>query len=208
MFFYPLRNSPINTPSISPTGLECGNCLVQWIYVAGNNWGKCDDGTERVGCGPQEQFRACADISIGKGAASPPLRPMRPATKPTKGSYITKVPVTRPEESEEGVSDTSSRYVGVLIAFITLLFVLCCMLAVYFYHYHGERIKNMLRWSRDKSESTTNSTTTLHCDSNYSMNLNLSAPVPPPRTKRLSSHLPEISAADSNVLSGAEKGQF
>lgn len=161
-----------------------------------------------VGCGPQEQFRACADISIGMGAASPPLRPMRPVTKPTKGSYITKVPVTQPDSTEE-VSDTSSRYVGMLIAFLTLLFVLCCMVVLYFYHYHGERIKNMLRWSRDKSDvSTTNSTTTLHCDSNYSMNLNLSAPVPPPRTKRLSSHLPEISASDANVLSGAEKGQF
>lgn len=183
---------------------------MQWIYVAGNNWGKCDDGTERVGCGPQEQFRACSDVSIGKGAASPPLRPMRPVTKPTKGSYITKVPVTQPDEDATGeeISDTSSRYIGVLIAFITLLFVVCCMVVLYVYHYHGERIKNMLRWRRDKSDSTTNSTTTLHCDSNYSMNLNLSAPVPPPRTKRLSSNLPEINAADANVLSGVEKGKF
>lgn len=177
--------------------------------MAGNNWGKCDDGTEKVGCGPQEQFRACSDVSIGKGAASPPLRPMRPVTKPTKGSYITKVPITPPEdESEEELTDTSSRYIGLLIAFFTLLFVVCCMVVLYFYHYHGERIKNMLRWRRDKSDSTTNSTTTLHCDSNYSMNLNLSAPVPPPRTKRLSSTVPEIHPCDSNVLSGAEKGQY
>lgn len=180
--------------------------------MAGNNWGKCDDGTERVGCGPQEQFRACADVSIGKGAASPPLRPMRPVTKPTKGSYVTKVSVTQPESDEDTIeeefSDTSSRYIGLVIALITLLFVLCCMVGLYFYYYHGERIKNMLQWRREKSVSTTNSTTTLHCDSNYSMNLNLSAPVPPPRTKRLSSNLPEINASDANVLSGAEKGQF
>ena len=207
----PLEISLYLCPPSLP-GLECGNCLLQWIYVAGNNWGKCDDGTERVGCGPQEQFRACADISIGKGAASPPLRPMRPVTKPTKGSYITKVPVTKPDEddyaTEEGVSDTSSRYTGLLIALITLLFVVCCLVALYLYHYHGERIKKLLRWPREKPTSTTNSTTTLHCDSNYSMNLNLSAPVPPPRTKRLSNQLPEISAADANVLSGAEKGQY
>merc|ERR1712098_674476 len=33
-------------------------------YVAANNWGVCEDGTGKVGCGPQEEFRACSDISI------------------------------------------------------------------------------------------------------------------------------------------------
>lgn len=46
-------------------GLECGNCVIQWRYIAGNNWGMCPDGTGAVGCGPQEEFRACSDISIG-----------------------------------------------------------------------------------------------------------------------------------------------
>lgn len=45
---------------------ECGNCVIQWRYIAGNNWGMCDDGTGAVGCGPQEEFRACSDVSIGK----------------------------------------------------------------------------------------------------------------------------------------------
>ena len=30
----------------------------------GNNWGKCDDGSGAVGCGPQETFRDCADVEI------------------------------------------------------------------------------------------------------------------------------------------------
>ena len=30
----------------------------------GNNWGKCDDGSGAVGCGPQETFRGCADVEI------------------------------------------------------------------------------------------------------------------------------------------------
>lgn len=47
-------------------GLECGNCVLQWRYIAGNNWGMCGDGTGAVGCGPQEEFRACSDVSIGK----------------------------------------------------------------------------------------------------------------------------------------------
>ena len=26
--------------------------------------GRCKNGTEAVGCGPQEEFRACADVTI------------------------------------------------------------------------------------------------------------------------------------------------
>lgn len=62
--------------------------MLQWRYIAGNNWGMCEDGMEEltftylaqsllskcvcsitgtgaVGCGPQEEFRACSDVSIG-----------------------------------------------------------------------------------------------------------------------------------------------
>ena len=45
-----------------PAGLECAHCVLQWRYVGGNNWGVCPDGEGRVGCGLQEEFRACADI--------------------------------------------------------------------------------------------------------------------------------------------------
>lgn len=31
---------------------------------AGNMWGKCDNGTEGLGCGRPETFRNCADIQI------------------------------------------------------------------------------------------------------------------------------------------------
>lgn len=46
-------------------GVEGGNCVLQWRYVAGNNWGVCSNGKGALGCGPQEEFRACADITIG-----------------------------------------------------------------------------------------------------------------------------------------------
>ncbi|XP_047478849.1 uncharacterized protein LOC125031896 [Penaeus chinensis] len=42
-----------------PPGLTCTQCVMQWRYVAGNNYGDCGDGTGAVGCGPQEEFRAC-----------------------------------------------------------------------------------------------------------------------------------------------------
>ncbi|KAI9553904.1 hypothetical protein GHT06_019174 [Daphnia sinensis] len=48
-----------------PPGLTCNNCVLQWRYTAGNNWGICEDGTGAVGCGDyQETFVNCADIAI------------------------------------------------------------------------------------------------------------------------------------------------
>ncbi|XP_017883005.2 uncharacterized protein LOC108626699 [Ceratina calcarata] len=42
----------------------CDHCVFRWTYRAANNWGQCDDGTSDLGCGPQETFKNCADISI------------------------------------------------------------------------------------------------------------------------------------------------
>ncbi|KAF8764488.1 hypothetical protein HNY73_022554 [Argiope bruennichi] len=48
-----------------PQHLTCSQCVFQWTYTAANNWGRCDNGTSKVGCGPQETFRGCADVAIG-----------------------------------------------------------------------------------------------------------------------------------------------
>lgn len=51
-----------------PEGLRnCPACILRWNYRAGNNWGICSNGTVGVGCGHQELYRNCADISIGYG---------------------------------------------------------------------------------------------------------------------------------------------
>ncbi|KAH6926995.1 hypothetical protein HPB50_024974 [Hyalomma asiaticum] len=47
-----------------PEDMTCSQCVLQWSYTAGNNWGKCANGSSAVGCGPQETFRGCADIAI------------------------------------------------------------------------------------------------------------------------------------------------
>nr|CAD7460233.1 unnamed protein product [Timema tahoe] len=47
-----------------PSSLTCDQCVLQWTWTVGNNWGTCDDGTEGDGCGPQETFRTCSDIAI------------------------------------------------------------------------------------------------------------------------------------------------
>ncbi|XP_044264652.1 uncharacterized protein LOC123011330 [Tribolium madens] len=54
----------INTQIQLPSGLKCDRCVLRWHYQAGNNWGQCEDGSYNQGCGPQETFRSCADITI------------------------------------------------------------------------------------------------------------------------------------------------
>lgn len=60
-----------------PQGLQCQQCILQWTYVAGNNWGTNADGHTCIGCGAQEHFRACSDISIGEnhGVYTPTMNP-------------------------------------------------------------------------------------------------------------------------------------
>ncbi|QQP41932.1 Uncharacterized protein FKW44_016446, partial [Caligus rogercresseyi] len=38
-----------------PSDLTCTQCILQWKYIAGNNWGLCANGSGAVGCGPQEE---------------------------------------------------------------------------------------------------------------------------------------------------------
>nr|QSC42439.1 lytic polysaccharide monooxygenase D [Coptotermes gestroi] len=44
--------------------IKCEQCVLQWTYITGNSWGYCGDGTGALGCGPQETFRGCSDISL------------------------------------------------------------------------------------------------------------------------------------------------
>lgn len=44
--------------------IKCNRAVLQWTYVAGNNWGYCEDGSGKLGCGPQEHFRTCSDIQL------------------------------------------------------------------------------------------------------------------------------------------------
>merc|ERR1711972_16049 len=53
-----------NSTVILPADMTCSQCILQWTYTAGNDWGTCENGTSSLGCGPQETFRACSDIAI------------------------------------------------------------------------------------------------------------------------------------------------
>lgn len=160
-----------------PEGLECAHCVLQWRYIAGNNWGTCADGTGAVGCGPQEEFRACADIAIGSKFTTTTKRP-RPTYVPPNRT-TTALPVPIPEES------TGSAWYGLLIALLALFIAVGVLAGIYLYYYRGGmRIKNLLK-----------------------LKMPPPAPVPPPRHKKMSlsrENPPEISAPKIISDSGFE----
>lgn len=81
--------------------LECEHCVLQWKYVTGNIHGICDDGTRALGCGPQEEFRACSDIAIGLGSVA-----TTPTQKPVKiRPRARKPPTEAPNENENKIDN-------------------------------------------------------------------------------------------------------
>lgn len=154
-------------------------------------------------------------ISTGEGDAAPPLRPIRPGTKPTKQtSRITdgtkSTPATDVETFEVPVYDPSSRYLGaVVIILSTLLVVLCLLFAIYLYYYHGSRVKHFMHWNQQTHHKSP--------PSPMSGGLSISSkpvsmiqpnypppefdpPVPPPRTKRLSQTLSDVTSFDPSIM--------
>ncbi|XP_064596569.1 uncharacterized protein LOC135463183 [Liolophura sinensis] len=47
-----------------PTTLVCSQCVLQWKYHTGKDWGCEPTGKCGLGLGPQEEFYTCADIAI------------------------------------------------------------------------------------------------------------------------------------------------
>ncbi|KAM3963926.1 uncharacterized protein ACR2FA_001959 [Aphomia sociella] len=135
--FYPKDGNRIYEMKYKlPDDLECSHCVMQWRYIAGNNWGNCENGTEAVGCGPQEEFRACADIAIGEKFATTTRRP-RPSYVPPSRKPPT---VPTPEES------SGNAWYGVVIAIVALFIAVAVLAGIYLYYYRGGmRIKNLLK---------------------------------------------------------------
>ena len=63
---------------VLPVNMTCSQCVLQYTYTSGNNWGSGAQSAEvasedclsslqgKLGCGSQETFRGCADICIGE----------------------------------------------------------------------------------------------------------------------------------------------
>ncbi|XP_028138706.2 uncharacterized protein LOC114333082 isoform X1 [Diabrotica virgifera virgifera] len=148
---------------------SCEHCVLQWRYIAGNNWGVCTNGTGAVGCGPQEEFRACADITIA-GKAEEPLvpeieEPSTTTTQATPSSTIFVPTLPTPEESYNPLS-------ALLISFVSFLIAFSILFLIYLHFYHiGSQIKNWIKRPKEKASLTEIP----------------QAPRPPPRTKRATS---------------------
>ncbi|XP_076313802.1 uncharacterized protein LOC143226564 [Tachypleus tridentatus] len=65
VFHIPTNRSELQFLRVKlPENLSCDYCVFRWHWRSGNRIGPCDNGEERLGCGPQETYRNCADIAI------------------------------------------------------------------------------------------------------------------------------------------------
>ncbi|CAH1185401.1 unnamed protein product [Phyllotreta striolata] len=140
---------------------SCEHCLLQWRYVAGNNWGLCPNNTGAVGCGPQEEFRACADISITGKMGEEPLEPEIEEPVTISSTTVTIPTLSIPEESYNPLS-------ALLISFVSFLVAFSILFLLYFHFYQlGSNVKRWIKGPQEKGP------------------LNL-PPRPPPRARRRS----------------------
>ncbi|ELU11163.1 hypothetical protein CAPTEDRAFT_224259 [Capitella teleta] len=63
-----------------PEYITCTHCFLQWKWNGGNNWGAEPNKPGCVGCGPQEQFYGCSDISIHSLTGEEPKTDVPPAS--------------------------------------------------------------------------------------------------------------------------------
>ena len=78
----------------------CNSFNIKWRYNTGNSWGTdFETGVGCLGCGPQEQFYGCADISISNGGA-PPQTTAAPTTNQKPDTTTTQPIVTTTSKGE------------------------------------------------------------------------------------------------------------
>ncbi|GLH14587.1 Uncharacterized protein GBIM_18950 [Gryllus bimaculatus] len=141
-----------------PPGVVCERCVLQWRYVAGNSWGRCENGTEAVGCGPQEEFRACADVAIdGQGERPTEAPAPAPGEGPTEGAGEGE---GEGEGESEGAGEgerppTAEEHRGrawwaaLVIVVASALAAAATLLLLYVYYYHAaDVLKSWLRGRR------------------------------------------------------------
>lgn len=166
--YYPgIENKVYEMKYMLPPGLTCNQCVLQWRYIAGNNWGMCPNGTGAVGCGPQEEFRSCADIAITDNAGTANGTPFEEATtqkeKGTTQKETTKEKEkdqeTTPSVEENEIPDEAldklhleatqakaGEYLILLVSIMgcTLLVIVSLFTLLYFYYYHAN--EKIQRW--------------------------------------------------------------
>lgn len=161
----------------------------------------CSNGTGQVGCGPQEEFRACADVAILDTSGEADETPYIPNEIDTE-----EVP-TDTEKGEQPKEDSSEWwFLLIIIVLATLLLVLATFFFIYVYYYKKTAVKewweekNLPVFHRSPRESRfwanlkegnrfafwKTDPTDPKATEVKNKNVVAPQPVPPPRTKRLS----------------------
>lgn len=128
--FYPRNGSCVYEMQALLPDFTCDQCVLQWRYVAGNNWGMCTDGNGAVGCGPQEEFRSCSDIAIISEGNSPIVTSRPVHRKPTQS-------IRTPTTTEQNVFIKTSKKTRNAIFLLTVIVFAIFAFAVgiwYFYN--------------------------------------------------------------------------
>ncbi|KAH8295239.1 hypothetical protein KR018_009016, partial [Drosophila ironensis] len=120
--FYPRNGSRIYEIKSKLPDYTCDHCVLQWRYVAGNNWGMCSDGNGAVGCGPQEEFRSCSDIALALDAQSP--------IRPTGQFHPTFIQHNR-ESNVKNVDSHQNESLKYLLIFLSALFLILFLIVLY-----------------------------------------------------------------------------
>jgi hypothetical protein len=157
--YYPKEGNKVYEMKYRLPKKACEHCVLQWRYIAGNNWGNCPNGTGAVGCGPQEEFRACADITISGKATDDTMVPEEEPTQPEVPETSTVVAPPTPEESHSPITALILSLVSFLVVFLIL-----SLLYIHFYQV-GRQLKSWLKGDKTIGGET-------------------QAPLPPPRAKR------------------------
>lgn len=120
-----------------------------------------------MGCGPQEEFRACADITIGGKAGEEPMT-LEPEVPETTTTFS--VPVIPTEVPSPGVvpvpEESYSPITALIVSLASFLavFLVFSLLYIHFYQV-GRQVKIWLKGDQTRLQNKT-------------------PPMPPPRTRR------------------------
>lgn len=137
-----------------PKDLTCRQCVFQWRYIAGNNWGRCNNGTEAVGCGPQEEFRACSDVTITEsdGSADDTINTLVdpevyvPRDQDEKYNEIDYEAEDWDKEYEASLRDEVAFESVIIIVLVSLLVTVLFFCGLFFYYTRGKRyIENLVK---------------------------------------------------------------
>lgn len=153
--------------------------------MAGNNWGYCKNGTGMVGCGPQEEFRSCADITVteedGYADDTPSIIPdYDDYNEIDVDSHEGKVPKSDDDEHVNHVGHV----VALTLSFLLIILVLFGLVA-YFYWARDALKRFMKRRNGQWSKATSPQPPATKRNSIITISSPIGAPPPvPPRRHR------------------------